>query len=68
MARGLRLICKDILCRAYYGLPVRPANGESLVRKQARSISLKACRRNQWIDSEDRLTQEGLRILLTRKE
>ena len=54
--------CLDILCRAYYGLPLRPTN-QTRDEKKAYTISLRASARKGWIDTEGRLTEEGKVVL-----
>lgn len=56
-------VCLDILCRAYYGLPLRPSTYKDKHEKAGYTGSLTCSIRKGWIDQEDRLTKEGEMVL-----
>lgn len=50
--------CADILARAYYGLDLMGDATEN--QKQARTLSIRSNLKLQWIDSDHRITEQGL--------
>lgn len=50
--------CAEILARAYYGLDL--IGSATYYRKGARLNSMRHCVRLQWIDADDRITEQGL--------
>lgn len=61
MPRIISKVAKIHLARAYYGLPVLPLHGSKECNGAKRSYT--QCLDHGWIDQQNNLTEEGLRIL-----
>jgi hypothetical protein len=66
MPNSLAVGTQEVLARAYYGLPLKPEIKEPSDRMKGRTISIRICRRNHWVDDGDAITAEGLRALVIR--
>ena len=50
-----------VLARAYYGIPLRGTErGNEMTGK---THSIKTCRRNGWLEGENKVTDQGLWLL-----